>query len=205
MNKFLTLTGLLFISGCTQAEDPKVIAQQYWQAMQSGDYKKARSLITADSQSAFDEYALLPESNKPSLQAVALVDSQTTVTTLINTSDSSLQFNTVLVMQDGKWRIDAKASEIPPPDSALEQRLNDMAEHLSGIVDSNVEQMEQALGQSMQMLDELLQSGAEELSESVNDSVNQLNDSIQEAMRKLEQRRQQQHPAPGPGNDEGAI
>ncbi len=202
MKHLLIVTGYLLVSGCMQAEDPKNVAQQYWQAMQAGDYAKARSLVSTNSQSSFDDFANPPGSHKPELNAVALTASRTTVTTIINNGNTSAQFDTVLVMQNGQWVVDVGATQIPPPRSALEQRMKDMVEQLSNAVDDNMQTMEETLGESVNLLNDLLQSGAQELSESVTQGMNELNNSIHDAMRKLEKRRQQQDASL---SDESAI
>lgn len=205
MKYALIFTGCLIISGCMQAEDPKNVAQQYWQAMQVGNYAKARSLVSADSQGSFDDFASLPDSHKPGLSAVALTDSHTTVTTIVNNGNTSIKFDTVLVMQNGQWVIDAEATQIPPPRSALEQRMHNMAEQLSTAVDENMQNAEEALGEGVNLLNDLLQSGAQDLSESVNQGMNELNDSIHDAMRKLEQQRKQHGSTQTPAQDDGPI
>jgi gas vesicle protein len=205
MKIIFAVIGYLFISGCMQAEDPKEIAQQYWQAMQAGDYARARSLVSTGTQPSFDAYTSMPDANKPVLSAVALLDSQTTVATVINTGNTSAQFNTVLVMQNGQWVVDADKTVIPPPRSALEQRLKDMAEKLSDAMGDNAEQMEKTLGESVELLNDVLQNSAQQLSDSVGESIKQLNESIRDAMQQLEKRRQQHEPAPAPGNSGEAI
>ena len=194
MKKIIAVLASILISACTQSEDPKIIAQQYWLAMQAGDYAKARTMVAANSLVDFDEYTSMPDIHKSSLDAVTLLDSHTTVATVINSGNSSAHFDTVLVMQEGKWYIDAAATNIPPPRTALEQRLDDMAEQLSDVMDSSAAQLEEG----MDMLNDLLHSGSQELNDSVGNSIDRLNESILEAMRKLEERRQQPVPSEEP-------
>jgi len=202
MKTGIVIIGCLFIGGCMQAEDPKEIAQQYWQAMQAGDYARARSMVSPDSQPGFDEYASKPVDSKPMLSAVALLDSQTIVPTVINIGNTSTQFNTVLVLHDGQWLVDADKSVIPPPRSELEQRLQDMTEQLSAAMNDSAEQMEKALGEGVDLLNEVLQNRSQELSDSITRSMKQLNESIRNGIQKLEQRRQQE---PAPDNGGGVI
>jgi DNA anti-recombination protein RmuC len=202
MKIMIAIVGCLFISGCMQAQDPKEVAQQYWQAMQAGDYARARAMVSTSTQSSFDEYANMPDANKPVLSAVALLDSQTIVPTVINTGNTSAQFNTVLVMQNGQWVIDADKTVIPPPRSELEQRMKDMAEQLSDAMDDGAEQMEKTLGEGVELLNDVLQNSSHKLCESVGESLKQLNDSIRDAMNKLKQQRQQQETDPPENNGE---
>ncbi|MGB5395531.1 MAG: hypothetical protein WBN96_00140 [Gammaproteobacteria bacterium] len=207
MKKILiAASGLFFVSGCLQAEDPKNIAQQYWQAMQAGDMTTARTLVSNDSQAAFDEYANLPADRKIPLNAVALTDSRTVVTTIVNSGNTSKEFNTVLVMQNGQWVVDASETRIPPAPTDVEKHLNEMADKFSSSAEKNIEHLERSLDEGMQLLDELLQEGSKEMGESFNKGMKEFNESLNEALEKLKQKRQQQQPPPAPpGEGEGMI
>jgi DNA anti-recombination protein RmuC len=200
MKKTFAFAACLLLGGCMQAADPKDIAQQYWQAMQTGDYAKARSMVSSSTQPSFDQYAKLPANEKTPLNAVALTDTRAVVTTIINTGNSSVQFNTVMVLDNGQWEVDANETHIPPATSSLEQNLNNMLEQLSSAMDGNVDQMKKTLSKGVNMLNDVVQNRSQEISESVNDKIKQLNQSIQDAMKKLEQRRQQKTPAPDKNN-----
>jgi DNA anti-recombination protein RmuC len=200
MKTILAFAGCLLISGCMQAADPKDIAQQYWQAMQAGDYAKARSMVSSSTQPSFDQYTKLPANEKTPLNAVALTDTRAVVTTIINTGNSSTQFNTVLVLDNGQWEVDANETHIPPATSSLEQNLNDMLKQLSSAMDGSVDQMKKTLDEGVNMLNDAVQNRSQELGESVNDKIKQLNQSIHDAMKKLEQQRQQKAPAPDKNN-----
>jgi uncharacterized protein YicC (UPF0701 family) len=200
MKKIFAFAACLLLGGCMQAADPKDIAQQYWQAMQAGDYAKARSMVSSSTQFTFDQYAKLPANEKTPLNAVALTDTRAVVTTIINTGNSSAQFNTVLVLENGQWEVDANETHIPPATSSLEQNLNDMVKQLSSAMDGNVDQMKKTLSKGVDMLNDVVQNRSQEISESVNTKMKQLNQSIQDAMRKLEQHRQQTTPPPDKNN-----
>ena len=125
MKKLLIAAGtLMLVSGCLQAEDPKNIAQQYWQAMQAGDTTTARALVSNDTRAAFDAYANQPAEQKIPLNAVALTNSRTVVTTIVNSGNTSKEFDTVLVMQNGQWVVDASETRVPPPPTDVEKHLN---------------------------------------------------------------------------------
>ncbi len=195
MKKILTFAACLLLGGCMQAADPKDVAQQYWKAMQAGDYAKARSMVSSSTKHSFDQYAQLPANEKTPLNAVALTDTRAVVTTIINTGNSSAQFDTVLVLENGQWEVDVNETHIPPATSSLEQNLNNMLKELSSAMDGSVDQMKKTLGEGVNMLNDVVQNRSQELSESVSEKLKQLNQSIQDAMKKLDQRRQQKTPA----------
>ena len=206
MKIFLIAASLFLVTGCLQAEDPKNVAQQYWQAIQAGDTATARTLVTADTQAAFDEYVKLPDENKIPLNAVALTDSRTVVTTIVNSGNTSKQFDTVLVMRNGQWLVDASETRIPAPPTDVEKQLNEMAEKFSSSAEKNLEHLEQSLGEGMQLLDELMREGSKEMGESFNKGMKEFNESLNEAIEKLKQKRQQkQTPAAPQGDGEGMI
>ncbi len=50
------IASVLTLSGCTQpAENPKTIADQYWQHIQSGNTVEAEKLISANSHQEYNE------------------------------------------------------------------------------------------------------------------------------------------------------
>lgn len=214
-SRLLAASGIVLLSGCMQAQEPKQVAQQYWQAMQTGDTKTARTLVSAGSQEAFDAYVGQPDQNRLTLNAVALTDSRTTVTTIVNSGNTSKTFDTVLVLQNGQWVVDAQATQIPPPPGQVERRLNEMADKLSSEADKSMEKLEQSINEGVQLLDELLHDSSREMGNTLNKGMQDFSDSLNEAIEKLKQRRQQQQapvqPAPAQpatpdqGDGEGVI
>ena len=203
----IAILASLLLGACMQASDPKTVAQQYWQAMQTGDTATARTLVSADTQTSFDNYIAQPKENKIELNAVALTDSYATVTTIVNSGNTSKQFDTVLVLRNGQWVVDADQTIIPGPPTDAEKRMSEMADKLSDTASKSVEQLQQSLDEGMKMLDELMKEGSKEMSESFNKGMQELNDSLNEALEKLRQRRQQQQQSPEPAqtDSEGLI
>lgn len=113
MKLLLPLIALAMLSACNQpAQDPKTVAQHYWQAIIDGDTETAKSLIASDSTKEFDDYLTHMNSNHQNITQVALDDQRTSVTTTINpNSDQPFNdrpFETILVLEEGQWRIDLK-------------------------------------------------------------------------------------------------
>lgn len=199
MKKIFSFATCLLIAGCMQAPNPKEVAQQYWQAMQKGDYAKARSMVSSSTKLSFDQYAKLPDSEKTPLNAVAITDTRTIVTTIVNTGNQSIQFNTVMVLENGQWEVDANETIIPPPSSSLEKNLDSMLKQLSGAMDGSVDQMKKTLNDGVNLLNNTLKNRSQDISNAVSEKMKQLNDSIQEAMKKLKQEQEQkQQPQPQP-------
>lgn len=200
MKKILALAGCVLLSSCMQNSTPKEIAQQYWQAMQTGNYTKARSLVSSGTQPAFDQYVNLPKDEKIPLDAVALTDTRANVTTIINTGNRSVEFNTVLTLHDGHWEVDANETHVPPAPSSLGKNLDDMMQQLGTAMKGGAEQMKQALSKNADMLNKALKDSSQQLSDSMDKKLQELNKAIQDATQELKQKNQQAPANPAPKN-----
>lgn len=210
----LILFGLV-ITACTQpANDPKLIADQYWQHLQSGNLDEAKKLVSAESQPAFTKHSdrinSISQLNNGETKTIV----STTITTINPDSKYSYTqtFNTVLVLQDGQWKVDAEQSTLPPRLTENEEELHQLSEKLSDSMQENIESIDEAMEQGMQMLNEALHEGSKEMSDSMLNLMNRLNSTMQESIDKMKQRRQQQEqipqqttPEPDPEQGEGMI
>lgn len=212
----LLLSFTLF--ACTQpAEDPEVVAEKYWQYLQTGNLQEARKLITVNSRQAFVDHS---ERINPHTQ-INNNDSKTTVTTTITTTNPDNNFShtetfeTILVLEQGHWKIDVTQSPVPPAPVAKEEQMQQMAEELSDTLQNNIESIDEAMDQGMKLFNETMHEGSKEMSESLLKLMNELNSTMQESINKMKQRRQQQlqeqnqqlpqTPEPDPNKGEGMI
>jgi len=212
----------LALSACNQqAEDPKTVADKYWQNMQTGNIAEAEKLVTTDSRNA------LPAQTER-MTSIATVDNgeaRTIVTTTITTTKPDTDyrqietFDTVLVLQQGQWKVDLNNTEVPPSPTAREEQLQQLKQELSESMKENVESMDEAMTQGMEMLNEALQEGSKEMGDSLLEMMNELNSTMKESIEKMKQRREQQlqqenqtpqempeaTPQPDPAQGEGMI
>lgn len=208
----------LSLIACTQTvDDPKVIADKYWQYLLAGNLSEAEKLVSTDSRQAFSTHS----DRMTSITQLDNGETKTIVSTTITTinSDSNFShtqtFNTVLVLQDGQWKIDAIQSTLPPPLSASEEKRQQTTEELSDSMRKNMESIDEAMTEGMQMLNEALSVGSKEMEQSLLHMMNELNNSMQESIDKMKQRRGQQEqaepeqppqtPQPDPRQGEGMI
>ena len=208
---FISVFGLL-LSACTQpAEDPKSIADKYWQHLKSGNITEAEKLISTNSRRAFTEH----NNRIASINQLDNSEAKTFVSTTISTINSKTNFrhtetfNTVLVLQQGQWRVDATASQIPPALSAPEEELQQLAEELTESMQNNIESIDEAMNQGMQLLNEALREGSKEMGNSLLHMMNELSSRMHESINKMKERRQQQVQPPqkqaDPDKGEGMI
>ena len=189
----LVFTGLS-LSSCTQpAEDPKTIADQYWQHIQAGNNVEAEKLVSMNSRRALTE----TQHQKINIEQFSNAEAQTIVSTTITTiSQKNLKqsrtFNTYLVLQQGQWKVDANQTQIPPAPSATEEELQQLAEELSESMQDNIDSIDEAMNQGMQLLNEALRDGSKEMGDSLLHLMNDLNSTMHDSIDKMKQRREQQ-------------
>ena len=211
---FLFIASALLLSACTQpAENPKTIADQYWQHIQSGNTVEAEKLISANSHQEYNEN----NHRKTAIEQFSNSDAITIVSTTITTINphsnfrQTRTFDTYLVLQQGQWKIDANRTQMPPALNATEEELQQLTEELSDSMQDSIETIDEAMDHSMQILNEALQEGSKDMGDSLLHLMNELNNSMRESIDKMKQRQQQQEPQqkqpvqPDPDKGEGMI
>jgi uncharacterized protein YicC (UPF0701 family) len=213
----LTLLSLV-LTACTQpADDPKTVAEKYWQYLQAGNTSEAEKLVSINSRRAMTDHS----SRIAAISQLTNGDTKASIITTITTIDTatgqghSETFNTVLVLQQGQWRVDINQTQIPPAPSAQEEDLQQLSDELSESMRENIDSIDDAMTQGMESLNEALHEGSKEMGESLLNMMNELNSSMQESIDKMKQRRQQQiqeqpnnqqqQTQPDPNQGEGMI
>jgi len=191
---FLLILTSLLLSACTQpAEDPKVIADKYWKYIQSGNIDEAKKLASINSQPVLQQHRNRIDQNTQINNAGAKTIINTTVTTIdADNNRHSETFNTVLVLQQGQWKVDVEQSQIPPAPGETEKQIKQLANELSESMQENIESMDDAMNQGMQLLNEALRDGSKEMGDSLLQMMDELNTTMQKSINKMKQRREQQ-------------
>lgn len=221
ISKQLHVLAILFsllLTACAQpVENPKTIADKYWQHLQSGNLIEAEKLITTNSQQALQQHKQRLTTNA----GISNSSATTTVTTTITTIDPNTNyqyeetFSTVLVLQQGQWKVDASLTTIPPEASTQEKEIQQLTDNFSQSMQENIESLDKAMNQGMQMLNETLRDSSQEMGGTLLQLMNKLNSTMQKSIEKMEQRREQQQqqqqnqpptkPAPDTQSGEGMI
>jgi len=190
-----------------QADNPRDVASQYWQALKNGDTATARSLVSSGSQQSFDMYIAQPADEKTSIGEINLGAEQTRVITIIypesETPDDFETFDTVMVMEDGKWKIDAAQTVIPRP-APSDRELEELADQLSRSMEDNIESIEDAMNEGMNLLNEALREGSRDMGESMLKGMEEMNRALRESIEDM-QRRREEKPPQKDGEGEGLI
>ncbi len=208
----LILISFTLIACTPTAEDPKVVAEKYWQDLQNGNTVEAEKLVSSNSRYVFSE----TKDRIPPIMLVTTSDAVSIVTTAITTVDPdnntshTQTFDTVLVLEQGQWKVDVKRSQIPPTPAEKKKQLQQLSDELSESMQESIESIDESMTQGMQMLNEALQEGSKEMGDSLLNLMKELNSSMKESIDKLKQRRQQTEQEPQkeqqvPKNGEGMI
>jgi len=197
----------LMLTACTKpAENPKAVAAQYWQQLQAGNTTEAERFATINSRDKIPEHSQRVTSitNLENGETKTVVSTTITTTTATTDSDKNYThtqtFDTVLVLQQGQWKVDANASQIPPAPSAQKEELQKLAEELSESMQKNIESIDEAVNQGMTILNETLREGSKEMGESLLDMMKELNKSMHESIDKMKKQKQ-----PDPTQGEGKL
>ena len=200
------------------ADDPKTVADKYWQYLQAGNTTEAKKLLSTNSHQFFSEHSSRINSNTQldNSQAKTLVTTTITSFNPATNRSHTETFNTILVLQQDQWKIDIKQSQIPPPPSAQEEKIQQLTEELSESMQENIESIDGAMSEGMQTLNEALRDGSKEMGDSLLHLMNELNRTMQKSIDNIKERREQQkqeqnpeqnkqQPQPDPRQGEGMI
>lgn len=176
------------------AEDPKAVADKYWQLIQSGNIAEAEKLVSINSKGVLEQHSIRTDSSDQLKNSEAKTIVSTTITTVNpdNNYSDIRTFDTVLVLEQGQWKVDVEQSQIPPSASEKEQQLQQLSDELSESMKQNMESIDDAMSEGMQLLNEAMREGSQEMGESLLNLMNELNNSMQESIEKMKERREQQ-------------
>lgn len=212
----ITLLACLSLTACKEnSETPKLVAQKYWQSLKNGDIATAKSLVSINTQAELQTYLALPDEEKIPLSNIDLGAEQATVNTLITVksavidtnqihdpaADHAINFETVLVLENGQWKIDALRTQVPAPKKPTTSS-ND--KQLPDALQENLDSMDNALEQGTDILNEFMREGSKEMSESLLKGMNKMNDALRDAVDKMKKRRElREDPEPSTNNKNG--
>lgn len=198
-NKLLTLATISLLSfsviACNQpAEDPKTVADKYWQLLQAGNTAEAEKLVASNSKRNFADHTnrIGATDRLENGAAKTIVSTSITRTDPSSNYSQTQTFNTVLVLEQGQWKVDVDQSRIPLSATEKEQQLEQLSDELSQSMKENMESIDEAMSHGMQMLNEAMQEGSQEMGESLLEMMNELNSTMQESIEKMKQRREKQ-------------
>lgn len=155
------LTAALLGTACGAAGDPHAVAEAFWTASKDGDMELAKSYVAEGGSASIDESG--SSIGDFSLGETAIDGDRATVeTTMVPAGEQSMElaFTTVLVQQDGGWKVD------------LDQTSDEMMKSLFGTTMGGlVEKMGEAMGDAMQEMVEGMAEGFKAATQTLVDSL----------------------------------
>ncbi len=108
----LTVAALVFVVGCAAGDDPADTTEQFFQAMKDNDFEKGKELVTKDSIKDMKEPK---DDEKIDMTDLTIGDAKVdgdkaTVPTSFKVDGKEVKLDTVLVKEEGAWKIDAGAT-----------------------------------------------------------------------------------------------
>ena len=210
-----TLLACISLTACQQNNDsPKLVAQKYWQSLKNGDIATAKSLVSTNTQADLQTYLALPDEEKIPLANIELGAEQATVITLITVKPPAIDtnkthaaddehpvnFETVLVLENGQWKIDASRTQVPAPKIPANTSTD---KHLPDALQENLDSMDNALEEGTDMLNEFMREGSKEMSESLLKGMNKMNEALRDAVDNMKKRRELQEDPESSNNKNG--
>lgn len=124
---------------------------------------------------------------------VGLDDEYATVVSVLNpageSADDNCTFDTILVLEQGHWKIDASRTRLPLPKTASEKQMEELTEQLSESMQKNIESIDDTMAESMHMFNEMLREGSNEMGNSLLKGMEELNRKMRESIDNMKQRR----------------
>ena len=201
---FLLLSSLFLISCTDNTDTPSQVAEKYWHAIQHGDTQTAKQFVSVNSLTLYDEH--IQSLANTSINNFVVDEAKTTATTIINpdaaTPGDELVFETRLVFEDNKWKIDLKNTLVPKP-PVKEADSGTITEDLSKSIQKNVESIEDAMGEGLNMLNDMLRDGSEEMNKSMLEAMKELNHKMKESIENMKEHRQKKQSKPNSSDESG--
>lgn len=158
------LTAVLFVTGCAGGDDPRAVADAFWTASKDGDVELAKTYIAEGGNASIQD----PNESGSSVGDFSLGESaidgdRATVETTVSSAgaqEMELSFQTVLVRQQGDWKVDLDQTTGEMMKSLFGGSMGDFAEKMG-------EAMGEALGEGMKAMSEGLAEGLKAAADSM--------------------------------------
>lgn len=143
---------LIWGTGCSEVNSPLEVSEIFWDAVERGDVNTIRKVTLPESlpESEITEN-ILPISDVEFGRIIIDGDQATVETRLTVQSDRPLQLpiETLLLREDGEWRVDYKSTvasvQRDSPVAAMLQGLQEFNERITRAMDESVNELERSL------------------------------------------------------------
>ena len=167
---------VIFITGCSGSKsDPKSVAEAFWKAMKTGDIASVKKYMTGASAKALNESTdkeKMGKEGKITLGDAKIEKDKATVPTTIDNEGVKMELQTILVKQDGKWKVDLDQTMM----SMFGGAMGEMMKGLGGQMGEGLNQMGKELedmGKAIEEQAKKLAPPAKELDKSLDSAKNE--------------------------------
>jgi hypothetical protein len=136
----LPLFFLLAAGGCGAAGGPESVAENFWAAIMAGDKEEARKYAAKDSVAELELEPKQPGEERDiefgkAVESNNQVSIPTTMITTTNGQEQRVPLNTVLVKQDGDWKVDWNQTMASMLGGMMGEMMKGMSEAMEGMAE----------------------------------------------------------------------
>lgn len=146
---------------------PDRVAEEFWAASVAADFDRAAEYVTESSRGLLERADQAPDIEDVWLGEVEVEDErasvETSVAAMVNGDKVDIDFDTILELEDGEWRVDLSAT------------TGEMMSQFMGIAGDMMGQIGEAIGEQMRAVMQGMMEGLAE-------GMEQFGKSLQEAM-----------------------
>ena len=153
----------LLATACGAADGPGAVAQAFWTASKEGDIDRAKTYVAEGGKATMSN----PENKSLrefSLGEVTVDGARATVETTVTAEETELAFETVLIRQEGDWKVDLDATTDEMMKSLFGTTMGEFTKKMG-------EAMGEALGESMKAVTKGMAEGLQAMGKALADSL----------------------------------
>ena len=158
------LAAALLATACGAGEGPGAVAEAFWTASKEGDIERAKTYVAEGSKATMNNSGDSQSLGDFSLGEVTVDGDRATVETDVEAEEMELAFQTVLVRQEGDWKVDLDATTDEMMRSLFGTTMGDFTKKMG-------EAMGEAVGETMKAVAEGMAEGLEAVGEALTDSM----------------------------------
>jgi hypothetical protein len=157
------LAAALLATACGAGDDPGAVAEAFWTASKAGDIELAKTYVAEGSKATMNNSGD-SQLGDFSLGEVTVDGDRATVETDVASEEMELAFQTVLIRQEGDWKVDLDATTDEMMRSLFGTTMGDFTKKMG-------EAMGEAVGESMKAMADGMAEGLQAVGEALSDSM----------------------------------
>lgn len=184
MKKVLFLmVGIALIAGCSKgtSNNPKDVAEKFWSASKSGDVEKAKKYATKGSSDTLTKEDKTTQEGEYKLGEPKIEGEKVLIPTTLVNEEYTVKLNTVLVLEDGKWRVDVNQTMMSMMGGAMGEMMKALGKGMGAMMKG----MGGAMGETMKDMQEGMKDFGEQMGKSMGEKMKEMGHTMEEAGKKM--------------------